>query len=179
MEQDEERAQIALMLAGAYANMDLVSKAALHEKLALYIYPIKDRHSFFVAACINDHEAMKIYRCDLIDNNKKVGYTIFKIYPGSCSAHIDYVHVSDKSVRGKGVGTALLRFTLETLKKLGCKEVALYADPYDSDRTFTESELQQKLLSFYARHGFWSKDGSRTLVHDFTKNISYAPKAKL
>lgn len=179
MQDEDARARVVLMISEAYCNMDTLCKTNMHEKFGLYIFPLADAQSFIVATKTYTADALSIYECNLIHENKKMGYTNVRFLPQDCHANINYLQVSERDARGIGHGSVLLKFTLALLKQLGCKTVELYAHPYDSDGTYKQDELIEKLLSFYARHGFWSKDGSQSLVQDFSKNISSAPKAKL
>ncbi len=80
-----------------------------------------------------------------IDSNKVMGmvnilYTVSTALGGRVAILEDMV-VSPK-MRGKGVGSKLLKFTLDIAKKNGCKRITLLAD-YDNDGAHR----------FYQQHG--------------------------
>jgi GNAT superfamily N-acetyltransferase len=179
MEDEDARARVVLMLSEAYCNMDTLCKTNMREKLGLHFYELADARSFMIAAKTFSADTFYRYECNLIHENIKTGYVDFKFYPKSREAHIDYLHVTERDARGIGHGSVLLKFALATLKQFGCKKVELYAQPLDSNGEYEESELIEKLLCFYARHGFWSKDGSRMLVQDLSKKSTSIAQAKL
>lgn len=79
-------------------------------------------------------------RCDMRSNkNYNVGY-------------IELLHVVNKDIRKSGIGSALLRYTLNK-DYTDVPYIELYAYPFDYTDPIERSEKLPKLLGFYQRHG--------------------------
>jgi GNAT superfamily N-acetyltransferase len=64
---------------------------------------------------------------------------------------ISRVVVNPEKVRGAGVGSAMMKKLMETLRGMGCRELWVAPGGYDGD---TDRQVR-----FYAKHGFVLTDG--------------------
>lgn len=116
---------------------------------------------------LNKNDLMVIFSCGIKSQNylyfcaelncKVIGFCslVFKksLWQEGCIGHINEI-VVDKSHRGKGIGTALLKAAINAANEKGCKRIEL-------DSAFQRAEA----------HQFYEKSGFEKRVYLFSKKL--------